>query len=119
MTEPTPRPDDELVSAVLDGEATADERARVEADPAARARLAELTTVRDRVAAPVTVPADARERAISAALGAFDQASSPAAAPESGPATSGPPDQLAARRARRSGSGGRYLAAAAAVVVVL
>ncbi len=37
MTEPF-RPDDEIVSAVLDGEATADERARVEADPALRAR---------------------------------------------------------------------------------
>lgn len=123
MTDPTPRPDDELVSAVLDGEAALDERALVEGDPAARARLAELAAVRDRVAAPVTVPADTREQALAAALAAFDAPAlettdrTPAGAPT--PPDPGPPDELAARRARRSGSGGRYLAVAAAIVVVL
>jgi hypothetical protein len=56
MTDTTPSPDDardELVSAVLDGEADAGERARVEADPELRARLEELRAVRDAVAAPV------------------------------------------------------------------
>ena len=56
MSDTTPSPDDardELVSAVLDGEADADQRARVEADPALRTRLAELRAVRDMVAAPV------------------------------------------------------------------
>jgi hypothetical protein len=62
------RPDDELVSAVLDGEATPDERARVQADPALSARLGEFAAVRDRVAEPLP-PADetARERAVAAA----------------------------------------------------
>lgn len=130
MTDPTPRPDDELVSAVLDGEATAVERARVEADPAARTRLAELAAVRDRVAAPVAVPPAAREQAVAAALAAFDTPAptggadpGPSGGAPAGPAFRSPDpglrDELAARRARRSGSGGRYLAAAAAIVVVL
>jgi hypothetical protein len=42
--EPT-RPDDELVSAVLDGAATPEERARVEADPRLRSRLEEFRQV--------------------------------------------------------------------------
>ena len=46
MPEPF-RTDDELVSAVLDGEATADERSRVAADPALSARLAEFAAVAD------------------------------------------------------------------------
>src|SRR5690242_15956422 len=115
MTDPTPRPDDELVSAVLDGEATADERALVEADPASRQRLSELRAARDLVAAPIAVPAAARESAIAAALAEFD-AGRPAATdlvasrPRTGAAPTDPtdpagtaattaPDQLAARRA--------------------
>jgi hypothetical protein len=67
MTEPF-RPDDDLVSAVLDGEATPEERARVEGDPVLSARMAEFTAVRDAVAAPVAALPDARrERAIAAA----------------------------------------------------
>lgn len=63
-------PDDELVSAVLDGEATAEEVARVEADPALRARLEELRRLSTRVATPPpTAPAlAAREDLIAAAL---------------------------------------------------
>src|SRR4051794_26329961 len=61
MTDPTSLPDDELVSAVLDGEATADERARVAADPVLSARLERFDEVRRRVAAPVAVPAAGRE----------------------------------------------------------
>jgi len=125
MTDPTPRPDDELVSAVLDGEASADERARVEADPASRQRLAELRAVRDLVAAPVPVPSEAREAAIAAALGLYD-AGSGGVAGDPGttfapPRPTPPPtDDLAARRASRRGTGGgRFLAAAAAIVVVL
>jgi len=52
MPEPF-RTDDELVSAVLDGEATAEERARVAADPVLSARLAEFTAVAEAVGAPV------------------------------------------------------------------
>jgi hypothetical protein len=67
MTDPF-RPDDDLVSAVLDGEATADERAQVEADPVLTARLAEFAAVRDQVAAPVPEQDHLdRERAIDAA----------------------------------------------------
>jgi hypothetical protein len=60
---------DELVSAVLDGEATADERALVEADPSLSARLAELRTVRDALAAPTPPPSEReRDAAIAAAI---------------------------------------------------
>lgn len=69
MTDPF-RPDDELVSAVLDGMATLDERARVDADPVLRARLEELAGVRAALAEPhAPAPAD-RERAVRAALAA-------------------------------------------------
>ena len=57
--------DDELVSAVLDGVATAEERSRVLADPQLSARLRELTAVRDAVATPVAplpAPPPARRR---------------------------------------------------------
>src|SRR5688572_8576296 len=114
MTDAMLPPDDELVAAVLDGEATADERARVEADPALRARLAQFAEVRRRVAAPVTVPPDARERAMAAALAEADRlagavgpmtAPTPHVAPSPPPAPVAPrpPDELAARR--RSGRG--------------
>lgn len=48
-----PSPDDEIVSAVLDGEATAAERAQVASDPALSARLDELRRVRAAVSEPV------------------------------------------------------------------
>ncbi|MET0490678.1 MAG: hypothetical protein ABW143_10630 [Acidimicrobiales bacterium] len=68
MTEPF-RPDDDLVSAVLDGEATEDERARVAADPVLAARLAEFAAAADQVAALVAPRAAAdRDRAITAAV---------------------------------------------------
>jgi hypothetical protein len=59
---------DELASAYLDGEVTADERARVEGDPALLARVGELGQVRETLKAAVT-PADAavRARALEAA----------------------------------------------------
>lgn len=53
MSLPPHSPDDELVSAVLDGAATADQRARVEADPELQAHLDRFRTIRDAVAAPV------------------------------------------------------------------
>lgn len=69
---------DELVSAVLDGEATDDEVARVEADPTLRARRDELGRVAAAVASPVT-PASAadRDRAIAAALAVADGVPAP------------------------------------------
>ena len=53
MTELPHHRDDEIVSAVLDGEATADERARVDTDPELQRRLAEMRQVRDAVAVAV------------------------------------------------------------------
>ena len=72
MTEPLRPPDDELVSAHLDGEASAEDSARVDADPQAQARLAELRVIRDAVARPVEVPTAVREASIAAALDVFD-----------------------------------------------
>lgn len=57
MTDLPPSPDDEIVSAVLDGEATDDERARVDDDPELARRLTELRGVSAAVAEPV-VPLD-------------------------------------------------------------
>jgi hypothetical protein len=102
------RPDDELVSAVLDGEATPEERARVEADPELSARLTEFTAVRDAVAEPVAPPSDAtRERAIAAAKVAVRHHGEP----------SGTVRPL--RRRSRSSDVPRFLAVAAAVLLVL
>jgi hypothetical protein len=68
MNDPS-RPDDELVAAVLDGEATPGERARVEADPALQARLAEFRRAAALVATEVPpAPIEARNRAIAVAL---------------------------------------------------
>lgn len=142
MTDAPLPPDDEIVSAHLDGAATAEEAARVDADPALRARAAELARVAAAVAAPVEVPATVREAALAAALDAFDRPlvgettpAGPAPAPMpvvptagSGPG-SGPgaaPDaprapvtDLAAARARRRGRAVPYLVAAAAAVVLV
>ena len=77
-----PFPDDELVSAYLDGEADADERARVEGDPALMARADELRRVRELVRAPVTEPAAADvDRAVAAALAAATEPNSAAGQP--------------------------------------
>lgn len=65
--------EDELVSAYLDGEATPAEIAEVEQNEALRARIEQLRSVRDAVAAPVApMPAERREQMISAALAESD-----------------------------------------------
>ena len=79
----------EAVSAHLDGEATTDEAARIDADAELRAELERLRAVRDRLAVDDPPAADAEAR-ISAALAAFD----------SGPANA-PVVDLAAARQRR------------------
>src|SRR4051794_14710743 len=91
---------DELASAYLDDEVTDDERARVEADPALRARVEELRSGRDRLAAAAVdgVSSAAREAAIHAALRAS------------------PLVDLAAERSRRRM---RIATIAAAIVLVL
>jgi hypothetical protein len=64
-------PDDELVSAVLDGEATAEEVARVEADPVLSARLETFRQLSARVAAPPAPgpAAEARDELLATAVG--------------------------------------------------
>jgi len=60
------------VSAYLDGEATPDERALVEASPQLTAMVAEWQEVRDQTVS-VQASAASREAALAAALGAFDE----------------------------------------------
>jgi len=68
MTEP-PRTDDEVVSAVLDGEATPEERARVDGDAVLARRLAQFRSVSDVVGGPVSpVDAATRDESIDRAL---------------------------------------------------
>jgi hypothetical protein len=103
MTEPF-RPDDDLVNAVLDGEATPDERARVLSDPDLRDRLDELTRVRDLIAAAVPPPDEATRddnirRAIAAGRRDGDE-------------------RVVALRSRRPGVP-TWLAAAAVIVLLL
>ena len=65
--------EDELVSAYLDGEATPAEIAEVEQNDALMARVEQLRSVRDALAAPVApMPAERREQMISAALAVAD-----------------------------------------------
>lgn len=67
-------PDEDLlaVSALLDGTATADDAARVDADPALRELLDTLGDQRTALA-DVAVPAGARENALAAAMSVFDR----------------------------------------------
>jgi hypothetical protein len=102
MTDHSPVPDDELVSAYLDDAVDADSRARVESTPELLARADRLAGIRNAVATNRPVP-DARQRDehIANALAEFATA----------------PTELAERRERRT----RRLAvlsAAAAVLVV-
>jgi len=66
---PPEQPD---VDAVLDGEATPEQRARVAADPELARALAARTWVRDELAAVPPLPPDVAERALAAALEAAD-----------------------------------------------
>ena len=71
-------PGDELVSAYLDGEATTAEIAEIERDGALMARVEQLRSVRDAVAAVVVPPsAEQRDRMISAALAVADAEAAP------------------------------------------
>lgn len=120
---PPASPDDELVSAVLDGEATDADRARVAADPRLQARLVELREVRDAVAGPVLVDDAAREAGLAAALAAASEAGGLLASGSTngtdGQAPGDPPAgqvvDLSARRRTRLA----VAAAAVAAVVVL
>lgn len=104
MTDPTHSPDDldEVLSAVLDGEADDATRARVESDPASRARLEALRAARDLVAAPVPPLDEMTARRLR-------QAAIASGAPAAGtPST-----------ASRRPAAGRWIASAAAVLLLL
>jgi hypothetical protein len=104
-TPPPPHPDDERLSALLDGEGRAGDDAHVETCAACGARLAQLRLVAAAVGAPVSPPEPApRRAAIAAAL---------AAAPERHRG-----EVVPLGRARRRTGAPRWLAAAAAVVLV-
>lgn len=104
MSDRTPI-DDELVSAYLDDEVTATERALVEADADSMARVADLRFVRDAVAAPVTrLDEDDRGRLLALAL----------AASETSPTVT----SMTVARARRTWSRRPLVAVAAAVAVI-
>ena len=68
MSDPTPS-DDELISSYIDGEATLDEVAHIQADPELRARIQEFETARDLLSTPVTpLPESDVDRLIDNAL---------------------------------------------------
>lgn len=103
-----PTPDDELVSAYLDGEVDVGERARVEGDPALLARSEELAAVRAALSAPVEAPPPGEvDRAIAAAV-----AAAAVAAPTGR-------DELARRREERRRSVPAWLSVAAVVLALL
>lgn len=126
-------PDDELVSAYLDGEATPDERARVEADPELLGRVEVLREV-TRQTAMVPPPLDAvREANLVAALTIFDTEIAPRsagatpptvapvglAAPPVGVDRPGVVSDLDAARRRRQSRRMTVLGVAAAVILVV
>ncbi len=108
---PDPTDAELLASALVDGTATADEAGAIEASPDTATLAAEFDAVRTLLADTSHAPAEARERAITAALAVFDelQAARPAATPAAAPVI-----RLADRRRWPS----RVLAAAAAVVLL-
>jgi hypothetical protein len=139
MTAPH-RPDpDDLASALLDGLLDADESEAARRDPAVVARVAALAAARDALATPPPPPdAAGRERAISAALAAFDAETSVSdddaiTAADAGPSAPPRPFDHATPLARPAPAGAagrgrrtarterwvRWLGAAAAVVLVV
>ena len=140
MTAPH-RPDpDDLASALLDGLLDADEAEEARRDPAVVARVAALAAARDALATPPPPPdAAGRERAISAAMSAFDAETSAAdddaTATDASPSAPPRPFEHATplprgasaraggrghgRRAALSEHWARWLGVAAAVVLVV
>lgn len=108
MNDETPFLDADLVSAYLDNEVTAEERARVDASPELLARVTELTRLRASLRSVEPAPASARESAFAAAMAAFGTADTDTHATTDGNAdtntnttsTVAPVVSLAARRQR-------------------
>jgi hypothetical protein len=106
-----PEPDDTelLASGFVDGILTAEDAARVEGSPDTAALAATFTTMRTLVGDVAPAAAEARDRALAAALAAYDERGATA-----------PAERVAAvvHLADRRGWPTRVLAAAAAVVVL-
>lgn len=100
----------EAVSAYLDGTATPDERALVEASSALLAEVDRHAAIRDGLA-DVAMRSDVRERAIAAALAAFDATD--------GAGTSAPTPAGVIRLHERRRREYRFLAGAAAAVAII
>lgn len=122
----TPSPELEAVAAVLDGTATLDEQALVDASPVLQALLADFAADQAAIAdvSDIEITTEVREWSIAAALGAYDQmlaaAAGPGAAAAAAPATSATPaDATVLRFERRRRTYRTLMGAAAAVVVVL
>jgi hypothetical protein len=121
---------DELASAYLDDEVTADERAAIEADPSALARVEALRSVRVTLQADVgEVDGDVLEAALATALAAHRVAPGgestatvgPDAGPSGGPSDVTPvepPVDLAAARRRRAGRIWKPVLAVAAAAAI-
>lgn len=119
--EPGVEPGDDLVNAVLDGEATAAEAARVAADPRLAGRLEALRAVAHAVAAPVPVDPTVADRHVARAREAWGAPAGPDREAGTSDTMSGSTSDggatvvdLAARRRRQT----RLLGAAAAVLAV-
>jgi hypothetical protein len=114
----------ELASRYVDGDLTADERARAEADPEVMEWVARFGPVRAALHEPVAVDDAGREAALAAALTAFDalgpsEARRPVSITTAAGTVSAPRvGDLAAARARRNGRLAKWLGAAAAVVAI-
>jgi hypothetical protein len=109
--------DDELVAAVLDGEATPAERARVENDPHLLERLAQFRAVAEQIGRPVGVEPERLESVVAAALDEFTTGPGAEAGSEAGAADEAV--TLLPRRERPARALAPWLAAAAALLVLV
>lgn len=111
---PDPTDTELLASALVDGSATADEAGAIESSPDTDTLADEFRTVRALLADTPPAQAEARERAVAAALAVFDELSADTSLVAAAQASAAPVIRLADRRRWPT----RVLAAAAAVVVV-
>jgi hypothetical protein len=118
---PTPSPELEAVAAVLDGTATPDDQALVDASPALQAMLADLAADKAAIAdvSDIEITTEVREWSIAAALGAYDQMLAGATSMVAAAAVpAAPADATVLRFERRRRTYQTLMGAAAAVAVV-
>ncbi len=119
MSEQDLHPDDELVSAYLDGEATEAEALRVEREPELQARLATFHAISEEMAAVDRPPA--QDDLVAAAVAAARAAPAPDAPTDDGPTAAGPEAEVIplARRPRVQLTAVVSIAAAIALLVLV